>query len=114
LKCRKQVFLPILCDFAVIWASSIPKTYTWTGENTNIATVDANGLVTVKGTGTTLIIANSGGAEDTIKQIDNVETWRATSLLTPYIANGKKLVKIGTEFSKTERGLKRWMIEVHL
>jgi len=44
-------------------------------------------------------------AEDAIKQIDN------KGYLTPYIASNKKLVKIGAEFSKTERGLKRWAIE---
>jgi len=44
-------------------------------------------------------------AEDAIKQIDN------KGYLTPYIASSKKLMKIGAEFSKTERGLKRWVIE---
>ena len=43
-------------------------------------------------------------AEDATKQIDK------KGYLTPYIASGKKLVKVGAEFSKTERGLKRWMI----
>jgi len=44
-------------------------------------------------------------AEDAIKQIDK------KGYLTPYIASNKKLVKIGAEFSKTERGLKRWVVE---
>ena len=44
-------------------------------------------------------------AEDAIKQIDN------KGYLTPYIASNKKLMKIGAEFSKTERGLKRWVVE---
>jgi len=44
-------------------------------------------------------------AEDAIKQIDK------KGYLTPYIASGKKLMKVGAEFSKTERGLKRWVIE---
>ena len=50
-------------------------------------------------------------AEDAIKQIEN------KGYLTPYIASNiypdggrKNLVKIGAEFSKTERGLKRWVI----
>jgi formylmethanofuran dehydrogenase subunit B len=44
-------------------------------------------------------------AEDAIKQIDK------RGYLTPYIASNKKLMKLGVEFSKTERGLKRWVIE---
>jgi hypothetical protein len=39
------------------------------------------------------------------KQIDE------KGYLMPYMAGNKKLVKVEVEFSKTERGLKRWMVE---
>jgi len=50
-------------------------------------------------------LTENATAEDALKQIDE------NGYLTPYIASGKKLVKIGAEFGKTERGLSRWLIE---
>jgi hypothetical protein len=49
--------------------------------------------------------ANHGTAEDALAQIDSKD------YLIPYIADGRKLVKIGAEFSDQERGLSRWKIE---
>ncbi|MDR1723567.1 MAG: ATP-binding protein [Tannerella sp.] len=46
----------------------------------------------------------SGTAEDAIKQIDTKE------YLVPYTADGRKLVKIGAEFSVSGRELARWII----
>jgi len=44
-------------------------------------------------------------AEDALKQINS------TDYAIPYITNSRKIVKIGVEFSRTERGVKRWLIE---
>ena len=44
-------------------------------------------------------------AEDAIKQINSKD------YAIPYIADHRKLVKIGAEFSQTEKGLKQWLIE---
>jgi hypothetical protein len=49
-------------------------------------------------------LAGSGTAEDAISQIG------AKGYLIPFTAGGKKLVKIGAEFSTKERGLNRWVI----
>jgi len=51
-------------------------------------------------------LTENATAEDALKQIDE------KGYLTPYLASNKKLVKVGVEFSKTERGLKRWVIQV--
>jgi hypothetical protein len=47
-------------------------------------------------------MANCGTAEEALQQIDTKD------YLIPYIADGRKLVKIGAEFSEKERGLNRW------
>ena len=44
-------------------------------------------------------------AEDTLKQINS------TDYAIPYITDHRKVVKVGVEFSKIERGVKRWLIE---
>ena len=44
-------------------------------------------------------------AEDALAQINS------NDYAIPYIADGRKIVKIGVEFSQTERGIKRWLIE---
>ncbi|MCL2072687.1 MAG: ATP-binding protein [Marinilabiliaceae bacterium] len=44
-------------------------------------------------------------AEDALKQINS------NDYAIPYTADHRKLVKIGVEFSKKEKGLKRWVIE---
>ncbi|MDR1221265.1 MAG: ATP-binding protein, partial [Tannerella sp.] len=44
-------------------------------------------------------------AEDAIKQINSKD------YAIPYAADHRKTVKIGVEFSQTERGVKRWVIE---
>jgi hypothetical protein len=44
-------------------------------------------------------------AEDALKQIDN------KGYMLPYAAEGRKLVKIGAEFSVEKRGLSRWIVE---
>jgi hypothetical protein len=53
-------------------------------------------------------MANHGTAENALEQID------AKDYLIPYAADGRKLVKIGAEFSGKERGLSRWIIRVCL
>jgi hypothetical protein len=50
-------------------------------------------------------LTENATAEEALKQIDE------KGYLTPYIASNKKLMKVGVEFSKTERGLKRWVID---
>jgi hypothetical protein len=47
----------------------------------------------------------NGTAEEALKQIDD----RGYSI--PYEAGGRKLVKIGAEFDKTERNISRWLVE---
>ena len=49
-------------------------------------------------------LTGNGTAEDALKQIDD------KGYLIPFTAGDKKLVKIGAEFSTTERGLNRWVI----
>jgi len=49
-------------------------------------------------------LTGNGTAEDALKQIDN------KGYLIPFTAGNKRLVKVGAEFSKTERGLKRWVV----
>ncbi|MCL2041882.1 MAG: ATP-binding protein [Bacteroidales bacterium] len=44
-------------------------------------------------------------AEDALAQINN------TDYAIPYTIDHRKLVKIGVEFSQTEKGVKRWVIE---
>ena len=44
-------------------------------------------------------------AEDALKQVNSKD------YTIPYIADGRKIVKIGVEFSRPERGIKRWLIE---
>jgi hypothetical protein len=44
-------------------------------------------------------------AEDALAQINSKE------YAIPYSADGRKLVKIGVEFSQKERGIKRWLFE---
>jgi Holliday junction resolvase-like predicted endonuclease len=49
-------------------------------------------------------VANYGTAEDALEQIDSKD------YLIPYTTDGRKVVKIGAEFSEQERGLSRWKI----
>jgi hypothetical protein len=44
-------------------------------------------------------------AEDALKQINSKD------YAIPYTADHRKVVKIGVEFSQTERGIKRWVTE---
>jgi len=44
-------------------------------------------------------------AEDALKQINSKD------YTIPYTADHRKIVKIGVEFSQTEKGIKRWLIE---
>jgi len=48
---------------------------------------------------------NKATAEDALEQINS------TDYAIPYTADHRKLVKIGVEFSQTEKGIKRWLIE---
>jgi hypothetical protein len=48
-------------------------------------------------------MANHGAAEKALEQIDT------KNYLIPFTADGRKLVKIGAEFSEKERGLSRWV-----
>ncbi|GHT39193.1 hypothetical protein FACS189437_01860 [Bacteroidia bacterium] len=45
----------------------------------------------------------NGTAEEALKQIDEKD------YLIPYTADGRKIVKVGAEFSAEERRLSRWM-----
>jgi hypothetical protein len=47
----------------------------------------------------------NASAEAALKQIND------KGYLTPYIADGRKLVKIGVEFSEEKRGPSRWVVE---
>jgi len=44
-------------------------------------------------------------AEDALAQFNSKD------YAIPYIADHRKIVKIGVEFSQTERGIKRWLVE---
>jgi hypothetical protein len=44
-------------------------------------------------------------AEDALKQINSMD------YAVPYSADHRKFVKVGVEFSQTERGITRWLIE---
>ena len=50
-------------------------------------------------------MANHGTAEDALAQIDSKD------YLIPYTVDGRKLVKIGAEFSETERTVSRWKMQ---
>ena len=47
-----------------------------------------------------------GTAEEALAQIDT------RGYLIPYIADGRRLVKVGVEFDATERNLSRWIVDV--
>jgi len=47
----------------------------------------------------------NGTAEEAIQQIDN------KGYLIPYQLDGKKLIKIGVEFSKEERNISRFLVQ---
>jgi hypothetical protein len=47
-------------------------------------------------------LTENASAEDAIKQIDD------KGYLIPFTAGNKKLVKVGVEFGKEERGISRW------
>ncbi|MDR1724329.1 MAG: PD-(D/E)XK nuclease domain-containing protein, partial [Tannerella sp.] len=47
----------------------------------------------------------TGTAEDAIKQIDTKD------YLLSYTSDGRKLIKVGAEFSVEGRGLARWIIK---
>ncbi|MCL1938718.1 MAG: ATP-binding protein [Candidatus Azobacteroides sp.] len=49
-------------------------------------------------------MSDNGTAEEALKQIDD------KGYLIPYTAEGRKIVKIGTEFSEEKRGLSRWIV----
>jgi hypothetical protein len=49
-------------------------------------------------------MSGNGTAEDALEQIDG------KGYPIPYTADGRKIVKIGAEFSEEERGLSRWII----
>jgi Holliday junction resolvase-like predicted endonuclease len=49
--------------------------------------------------------ANHGTAEEALAQIDSKD------YLIPYTTEGRKLVKVGAEFSEQERTISRWKIE---
>ena len=48
---------------------------------------------------------NNATAEAALAQINSKD------YAIPYTADHRKIVKIGVEFSQTERGIKRWLIE---
>jgi hypothetical protein len=52
-------------------------------------------------------LTENATAEEAIQQIDD------KNYLIPFTAGNKKLVKVGVEFSKEERGINRWVIKTH-
>ena len=52
-------------------------------------------------------MVENGTAEEALAQIDK------TGYLIPYIADGRRLVKIGVEFSKQAKGIKRWLTKIN-
>ena len=48
---------------------------------------------------------NNATAEEALAQIDEKD------YLIPFMADGRRLVKIGVEFSVAERGIKRWLVD---
>ncbi|MDR2814295.1 MAG: PD-(D/E)XK nuclease domain-containing protein, partial [Prevotellaceae bacterium] len=50
-------------------------------------------------------LADKSTAEEALSQIDE------KGYLKPYAACGKKLVKVGVEFSAEERGVSRWAVK---
>ena len=48
----------------------------------------------------------NASAEEALAQIDK------TGYLIPYTADHRRLVKIGVEFSKEAKGIKRWLAEI--
>jgi len=46
----------------------------------------------------------NGTAEEAIKQIDSKD------YLLPYTLDGKKIIKVGAEFCKRKRNLKKWIV----
>ncbi|MDR3093565.1 MAG: PD-(D/E)XK nuclease domain-containing protein, partial [Bacteroidales bacterium] len=48
-------------------------------------------------------LSENASAEDALKQID------AKGYLIPYSAGERKVIKIGAEFSRTQRTLSRWV-----
>jgi hypothetical protein len=50
-------------------------------------------------------MGENASAEKAMQQIEN------KGYLIPYTADGRKLVKVGAEFSAEERGLSRWIVE---
>jgi hypothetical protein len=48
---------------------------------------------------------DSATAEDALKQINSKD------YAIPYSADHRKTIKIGVEFSQTEKGIKRWLTE---
>jgi UDP-2,3-diacylglucosamine pyrophosphatase LpxH len=50
-------------------------------------------------------LSENATAEEALRQIDD------KGYLIPYSAGNKKLVKVGVEFSKEERGISRWLVD---
>ncbi len=66
-------------------------TLDWTSEDENVATVDASGLVTSTGVGSTLVIATANGAADTASISVDTTLTRSTTITadsTSMVANG--------------------------
>jgi hypothetical protein len=84
--------------------------FTFMGQWVQIEVKDANGRAdaVVKTADSIFVFEfkmdNQATAEDALKQIDTKE------YLIPYTTDGRKLFKIGAEFSVEKRGLTRWVI----
>ena len=72
-------------------ANDITNNAAWSSDNTNVATVDSNGLVTARGPGEASIIAQSGEQQGVLKLrvFPNFDgTWRGIEVITSCTATG--------------------------
>ena len=81
---------------AAVSPASANQTVTWTSSNTKAATVNKNGLVTLKGAGKTVITATAadGKAKDTLTLTVKDDVTPAEKITVKLSVNGKKSIKL--------------------
>lgn len=62
-------FVPLLADGTVNTTSTLTTPPTWSSDNTSVATVDANGLITGVGAGSATITGSQGSFTDSDGQV---------------------------------------------